>query len=365
MMESRIPAPISAVFRALLPACAYFAGTASLLTLSLLALRIPVAPAMAAICSGAFGDEESGHWYAISETLVKSTPLLFTGLSVTIAWRAGMFSIGAEGQLLVGGLASLAVWAMSRTLPPSLLVVLMLIAGSLAGAGWSAIAAWMRTRRSAPEVITTIMLNYVALNLIGWLVSDQGILHGKTQSGPHSDPLPALVSLPRLIPIAWTGLQTRVHLGAALALIAVPLVWIGLNRTAEGFGMRLIGQNPEAARTARFPIDRLRMQAMLCAGALAGLAGSVELLGITGRLGRDFSGGWGYTAIPVALLGGLSPVGTLFSALFFGALAAGSNNAQRTVGVPSVVAYVIQAATVLGIVGVRAWKNRRAGMEAD
>lgn len=350
---------------ALLPPLGYLAGMALLLTLALVALRVPVVPAYGALWSGAIGSPDTGYWYPLSETLVKSTPLILAGLSVTVAWRAGMFSLGAEGQLLIGALASLSVWAVWRSGPPAVVIPTMLLSGGLAGAAWSAAAGWMRTRRGAPEVITTIMLNYVALNLIGWLVSDQGALHGRTQSGPHSDPLPTAIALPRVVPLAWAGVQTRLHFGAALALIAVPVVWAILYRTAPGFGMRITGQNPEAARTARFPTNMLRMQAMALAGALAGLAGSIELLGVTGRLGRDFSGGWGYTAIPVALLGGLSPLGTLFSGLFFGALAAGCNNAQRTVGLPSVVAYVIQAATVLGIVGARAWKNRAAGTEAD
>jgi ABC-type uncharacterized transport system permease subunit len=216
-----------------------------------------------------------------------------------------------------------------------------------------------------PEVISTIMLNYIALNVIGWLVTDPGPLHGKTQSGPHSDPLPPAISLPNLIPVARSGAQVHLHIGVALALAMVPCVYLYLYCTAAGFSLRVVGQNPEAARVARIPMNNVRMQAMLVSGALCGLAGAIELLGVTGRLGRDFSGGWGYTAIPVALLGGLSPIGALFSALFFGALAAGCNNAQRSAGVPSVVAYVIQAAIVLAIVGARAWQLRKSGTEAD
>ncbi|HLJ57556.1 MAG TPA: ABC transporter permease, partial [Chthonomonadaceae bacterium] len=154
-------------------------------------------------------------------------------------------------------------------------------------------------------------------------------------------------------------------LGVLLALVAAPLVALYLYRTPAGFGLRVVGQNAEAARTARLPIDRLRVQAMLVSGGLCGLAGGIELLGVTGRLGRDFSPGWGYTAIPVALLGGLAPGGTLLASLFFGALAAGLDNAQRTVGVPSYVAYVVQAATVLAIVAGRAWRRRNSDAEAD
>jgi simple sugar transport system permease protein len=143
------------------------------------------------------------------------------------------------------------------------------------------------------------------------------------------------------------------------------VVFIYLFYTSNGFGLRVLGQNADAARVARFPVGRLRMQAMLISGALCGLAGAVELLGVTGRLSADFSSGWGYTAIPVALLGGLHPMGVIFSAFFFGALTAGSGNLARFSGVSSVLINVIQAASVLAVVGVRAWKNRTAASETD
>ena len=336
-----------------------------IMIVTLWALHVPPLPALIAIWTGAIGSAEAGYAAPLSNTLIKTSPLILTGLGVVVAWRGGMFSIGAEGQLLIGALAAAALWSAARQMPPAVLILTMMLIASAAGALWGGIAGWLRVRRSVPEVISTIMLNYIALDIIGWLVTDPGPLHGKTQSGPHTDPLPSAVALPNLIPLAHSGAQVHLHLGVLLALAAVPCIWLYLYRTRAGFGLRVIGQNVEAARVARIPIDRLRMQSMLISGALCGLAGSIELLGVTGRLGRDFSGGWGYTAIPVALLGGLSPVGAIFSALFFGALAAGCNNAQRTAGVPSVVAYVIQAATVLAVVGARAWQHRKSGSETD
>jgi len=356
---------VAALFRNALTATGYCGGLLVMITITLWALNVAPAPALQAIWSGAVGDREVGYLAPLSATFLKTSPLLLTGLGVVVAWRAGMFSIGAEGQLLIGALAATGLWAVAGRLTPIVLIPSMMLAASMAGALWSGAAGWLRVHRNVPEVISTIMLNYIALNVIGWLVTEPGPLHGKTQSGPHSDPLPAEISLPNLIPIAQSGVQVHLHMGVVLALAAVPCVYIFIYRTAAGHGLRVVGQNPEAARVARLPVDRIRIQAMLVSGALCGLAGALELLGVTGRLGRDFSGGWGYTAIPVALLGGLSPVGALFSALFFGALTAGCNNAQRTVGVPSVVAYVIQAATVLAIVGGRAWQNRKSGTEED
>ena len=344
---------------------AYFAGLIAMMTITLWSLNISPVPALQAIWTGAVGNSEVGTLAPLSASLTKMSPLLLTGLGVVVAWRAGMFSIGAEGQLLVGALAAMALWSVAASLPPVLLIAMMMCVGAVGGAAWSGIAGWLRVHRNVPEVISTIMLNYIALDVIGALVTAPGPLHGKTQAGPHSNPLPEAIGLPNLLPPAQSGAQVHLHLGIAIALAAVPLVALYLYRTRAGYGLRVVGQNAEAARVARLPIDRLRMQAMLVSGALCGLAGAIELLGVTGRLGRDFSGGWGYTAIPVALLGGLSPGGALFSALFFGALAAGCNNAQRTAGVPSFVAYVIQAATVLAIVAARAWRSRKSGAETD
>ena len=345
-------------------AFSYLFGGVAILAIAFLCLRVPLGAGFSALWNGAIGNPKDGFWYPLSETLVETAPLLLTGLGVVIAWRAGMFSIGAEGQLLMGGAIATVVWSLANRLPTPILIPLMLLSGSFAGGGWSAIAGWLRVRRNIPEVISTIMLNYIALSLVTWLVL--GPLHGEGQSGPYSAPFPKSQMFLRPIPVAISDIQTRFHLGVFVAFLVVPLIYLLLNRTRWGFGVRLLGQNEEAARVAKFPVNRLRMGAMTLSGMLCGLAGTIELLGVNGRLGSDFSAGWGYTAIPVALLGSLHPVGTLFSALFFGGLAAGCGNAEREqgVGVPSVVAYVIQAVIVLAIVGIRAWRQRKNGEEA-
>ncbi len=348
----------------LVQAAGYAAGFVILLTATFLLLGIPPANALTELWKGAFGDAESGHLYAISETLVKMTPLLLAGLGVVVAWRAGLFSIGGEGQLLIGALMATGTARVCHSLPAPLITILMLVTGTVAGAFWGWIAGWLRVRRNVQEVISTILLNYAALYLVGAMVG--GPLQEATHTSQQSDPMPDAVLFARLIPRALSaGMQTRLHTGVLIALIAVPIISLFLFRTASGFGVRLLGQNGEAARVARFPVDKLRLKAMLISGALCGLAGVVELLGISTRLDANFSPGWGYTAIPVALLGGLNPAGTLISAILFGALTAGCGSLSRFSGVSSVLINVIQAAAVLAVVGGRAWRARRSGGEAD
>ncbi|HZT43144.1 MAG TPA: ABC transporter permease [Chthonomonadaceae bacterium] len=353
--------PVQALWglaRGLAAAC----GLVALLALTFLALGIAPVSGLSALWVGAFGDAQSGHLYPLSETLVKTSPLLLTGLSVVVAWRARLFSIGGEGQLLMGALAATALGISWARLPGLLLTFLMVVAGMAAGAFWGWIAGWLRVRRNVQEVISTIMLNYIALYLLGWMV--EGPLQERAHRIAQSDPLPDAALFARLIPAAWSGgIATRLHSGVLLALLAVPVIALFLFNTPTGFALRVVGQNAEAARAARFPVDSLRLRAMAISGALAGLAGVVELLGINRHLVRDFSPGWGYTAIPVALLGGLHPVGTLFSALFFGALTAGSGNLERFSGVSSELIQVLQAVAVLAVVGIRAWQARRAGCE--
>jgi simple sugar transport system permease protein len=352
------------ILRAALQAFAYVGGLFALLVITFYALGIPPGIALAKLWVGAFGDAESGHLYSISETLVDTCPLLLTALSVVVAWRTGLFSIGAEGQLLMGALAATAIGLAGSRLPGPLLSLLMLLGGAAAGAGWGWIAGWMRVRRNVQEVISTIMLNYVALYLVRFMV--EGPLQEKAHINQQSDMLPPGALFAHLLPRTWSNdIPTRLHSGFLLALLAVPAVWLLLFRTRDGFGMRVIGQNAEAARVGRFAVARLRLRAMVLSGALCGVAGVIELLGVTGRLYANFSPGWGYTAIPVALLGGLHPVGSLFSALFFGALTAGSGNLNRFAGVSSVVGDIIQASAVLAVVGARAWQARRTGGETD
>lgn len=340
-------------------------GLLALLIITFLVLRVPPMRGLSALWAGAIGNREDGYWYPLSETLVKTIPLLLTGLGVVVAWRAGLFSIGAEGQLTIGIVIATTVARFGEHLPGLLLMFLMLTSGTLAGAGWALLAGWLRVRRNVQEVISTIMLNYIALQVLAWVV--EGPLQEATHIKPQSDPIPKAALLPRLLaPSLTDGIQTRLHWGIVIALVVMVAVYLYLFFTPGGFALRVLGQNAEVARMTRLNTDRLRLKAMAISGGLCGLAGVIELLGITGRLYPSFSPGWGYTAIPVALLGGLHPFGTGVSALFFGGLASGTGNLSRfTAGVSSVLVYVIQGAAVLAIVGARAWKNRKSGTETD
>lgn len=295
-----------------------------------------------------------GSGYALtSSTLVRATPLILTGLAVALAFRAGVWNIGAEGQLLAGAATATAVGLFVTPLSGPFTVVVALLLGALAGAIWAWIAAELRNRFGVLEVISTIMLNFVALYAVGYLV--RGPLQEATHVYPQSDPLPALARLPGLIE------GTRLHWGFVLALIAAPMIWWVLRYTAAGFRVRLVGQNPEAARIAgRVDVERTAMRVFLVSGALAGLAGAIELTGVTFALYENISPGYGYTAIAVALLAGLDPLGVMATGLLFGALEAGSLSMQREAAVPAVVVNVVEALLVLLILAVVRWRGGSA-----
>ncbi len=330
-----------------------------LLVITLVGLRIAPGEGLHQLWTGAVGSAEDGRLYPISATLVETAPLLLAALSVGIAWRSGMFSIGAQGQILIGGLCATISAHVLKNLAPQFVCTVMLISAMGGGSLWSFIAAWLKVKRGVQEVISTIMLNYIAIHVVGWLVL--GPLRAQGNYLAESDPLPPGVMFARLIPAAWSDhIQTTLHTGVLLALLAAPIMWVFQFRTRSGFNLRILGANPNAARVAGIHTEYLQLLAMAVSGALAGLAGAIILLGsTTGSLPSvSFGGTSGFTAIPVALLGGLHPIGALLSALFFGGLTQGCRNLEQNTGVSSVVIYVIQAAAVLAVVGIRAMKER-------
>ncbi len=293
-------------------------------------------PALRALALGAFGS--SAAWTA---TLLKTGPLLLTGLAVALAFRCGVWNIGAEGQLYGGAL--LATAFATRLAPAGSgvwLVAGVLLAGAAGGALFGALAGWLRAVRGVSEVISTILLNFVAIQLVAWAI--QGPLQEAARAYPQSDPFPAGALLPAL---------GRLHLGLPLALLLAFAVHGLLGRTALGFRLRAVGLSPVASRFAGLSPERLGTLALTLAGALAGLAGATEIAGITGRLFEGLSPGTGYTAIAVALLARLSPLAVVPSALFFGALASGAGAMQREAGVPSVATQVVQGLVILLSVG--------------
>ncbi len=359
--EARTRRPVPAPVRIIALAAAYSAGLIVLLAVTFAMLRIPVPMALKQLWVGAVGSADEGHLYAISSTLVEMAPLMLAALSVCIAWRAGLFSIGAQGQILMGALAATATAriASAAPIPAPLITFMMLVTGVAAGAAWGALAGLMRVKRGVQEVISTIMLNYTALHIVSWLVL--GPLRARGAYRTESDSLPDGILFARLIPSAWSDhIQTSLHAGVLLALFVCPLVYIYMFRTSAGFQLRVLGANDEAARTAHYPADRLKISAMALSGGVAALGGVIQLLGsATGSLSAaSFSGNTGFTAIPAALLGGLHPAGAFVTSLFFAGLTQGCRNLEQNTGVSSVVIYVVQAAAVLAVVGIRAFRQR-------
>jgi simple sugar transport system permease protein len=296
-----------------------------------------VALALTSLWQGAFGNS-----YSVGTTLIKTIPLLLTGLGVGIAFRAQMFNIGGEGQFLVGGLLASCIALNipeTRHLSAPALLTLMMIGGCAAGALWAGICAVLKTTRGVPEVISTIMLNFVAAELLSFLVN------GPMERLDHSQPATDALQDAATLPIIWSG--TPLHAGLIIAIAAAVVVWILINRTVLGFAIDIVGSNPIAARTAGYSVGKTLICAMLWSGALCGLAGAVELSGVVGFIPEGYSPGYGYTAIAVALLGRLNVFGIVLSALLFGALSAGSENMERTAGIGHELGYVIQAVALI------------------
>jgi simple sugar transport system permease protein len=305
--------------------------------------------ALRALLDGAFGS-----WYAFgSGTLVRATPLILTGLAVAIAFRAGVFNIGADGQFLAGAVIAAAVALNVSALPAHLILPLALIAAAAAGAGWAGIAAVMRSRYNVLEVISTIMLNFVATYLVSFVV--RGPLQEPTHIYPQTSEIPLVARLPRF------GSTTRLHLGFALAVALCIAAWWAMRYTAAGFRLRAVGSNPDAARSAGLiDVDRTTTRAFLVSGALAGLAGGIEVCGVTFALYENISPGYGFTAIAVALLARLDASAVIWTGILFGALEAGAGAMQRDAGVPSVVVSIVEGTIILALLVVDRWRARRA-----
>jgi simple sugar transport system permease protein len=295
-----------------------------------------ITAAYGALFSGAFGG--SGP---LSETIVAATPLMLAGLGVALGFRAGLFNIGAEGQLLAGGLlAGLAGFSL-RGLPAVIHLPLALLAGFAGGALCGFIPGILKARTGAHEVITTIMLNYVVANFALYLLAS-----ALYRRPGRIDPISKVVAVPARLPrLAGQGL--RLHAGIIVALLAAAgVAWL-LNRSTWGFELRVAGANPDAALTAGIDVGRATVVAMVLSGALAGLAGANQVLGVQLSLAPGFSADLGFDAITVALLGRASPIGVVLAALLFGALRAGGLNMQATTGTPIDIVTVIQSLIVI------------------
>lgn len=308
----------------------------------------PVAVARA-LAQGALGSR-----YNRAETLVAAIPLLLTGLGVALAFRARLFNIGAEGQFLVGAIA--AAWVGAVRVPAIVHLPLLLVVGAAAGALWSGVAGVLRIWRGVPEVLSTLLLNFVALQLVAWMV--RGPLQEAGRAFPQTNKIAVPARLALLQGATLAEPATRLHAGVFLAIFCVILVWFYQTWTAGGFALRAVGAGPEAAHAAGMGVNRTLATTFLLSGALCGLAGAIQVSGVTYFLSDRYSPGYGYTAIAVALLANLSPLALVPSALFFGALTAGSTTVQQA-GISSNVVSVLQAVTLLSLMGYSWARERR------
>ena len=280
-------------------------------------------------------------FYPILESLVASTPYMFAGLAVAVGFRCGLFNIGAEGQLFVGAICSVWVGFAIKGLPAIIHIPLALGAGALGGALWASIPALLKARFGAHEVINTMMMNYIAFRLSDWLLSDKGPLKDPRTANPISPPIELSAELPRFFadPI-------RFHLGFFIALGVAGFVWWFLFKTTWGFELRTVGQNPNAAKYAGMSITRNYLIAFALSGALAGLAGANEVLGVNHNLANAFSSGYGFDSIALALLGKSHPAGVVLAALLFGTLRSGGTRMQNVAEIPVDIIAVVQALVI-------------------
>jgi simple sugar transport system permease protein len=285
-----------------------------------------------------------GSVYALSETLTAAAPVTLAALGIALAFRAGLFNIGAEGQLLMGGMAAVVVGFAASGLPSAIHLPLALLAAMLAGALWGAIAGWLKAATGAHEVITTIMLNLIAMRLVSYVLRNPPVQR-PGRADPISQSILPTAELPRIL--AWVEPNFRLHAGFLITLAVVALVYWLLFRTTRGFEFRAAGLNPDAARYAGMRSGMIIVVVMAIAGALAGLAGANQILGVLGRASPSFSSGIGFDAIAVALLGRSHPVGVLFAGLLFGALEAGGRQMQASAGVSIDLIAIIQALIIV------------------
>jgi ABC-type uncharacterized transport system permease subunit len=318
-------------------AAPFVAIVASLLFCSLLITwaGAPVGRAYAAMLYGAVGSK-----FALTETLARATPLIFTGLSAACAFRARFWNIGEEGQLYFGALAATLVGRGVVTLPPALMIPFLMITGALAAGLLLFGLAVLKHRFGVDEVVTSLLSNFVVVLLVSMLID--GVLKDPMGMGwPQSAPIISEGQLPKLIG------GTRLHLGFAVAIVIAVAVWFYDRHTTYGYEARAVGLNRQAAAFAGIPIGRTILRVAFLSGGLAGLAGVSEVAGLRGALSLDLSPGFGYAGIIVAMLAQLHPVGVIAAAIFMAGVFVGADAMSRSVQVPSYIADVIGSASLL------------------
>jgi len=285
----------------------------------------------------------AGSQFALLETLTRATPLIFTGLAVAVAFRARLWNIGAEAQLYLGAVMTVVLGTGAVTLPSAGLIPLIMIAAMLTGALALLGPAILKTRFGVDEVVTTLLLNFIILLLVSMLL--EGSLKDPMGLGwPQSKRVVADAQLPRLIK------GKRLHFGFILAIASAIVVWVIMKKTVLGYEMRAVGHNAEAARFAGIPVNRVMVKTALLSGGLAALAGFSEVAGLKGNLTLDLSPGYGYTGIVVAMLAMLNPLGVVAAAIFVAGIFVGADAMSRSANVPSYIAEVMVATSLLTMV---------------
>jgi simple sugar transport system permease protein len=294
------------------------------------------------------------------EVLVSATPILLTGAAVAIAFRAGFWNIGAEGQLLAGAIAAAAAGQLVGDLPVPIATGALVLAAALAGAAWILVPALLRVQLGIDEVVTTLLLNPVALLLV------DGLVHG-----PWRDPVSGLPQSPRIADSAILPdllARSRVNGGFLLALGVIAVAWLVFARTTTGLRVRAVGLSPHAARFAGIEVERTLLRVALVSGAIAGVAGAVLVSGIAHRLTSGVAAGYGYTGIVVAMLGGLTMPGVALAGLVLGDLDVGASSAARSLGIPTPLGTVVQGLlllTTVALLALRRWRIARAAPPPD
>jgi simple sugar transport system permease protein len=306
--------------------------------LLLIAAGYNPARAYTVMWQGAFGDLR-----AISEVLIKATPLILIGSGLAVAFRCSIWNIGAEGQFYAGAVGATIVGIFITSLPSYLMIPLVLLVGTLLGALWGMLAGYLRVRFNANEIVTTIMLNYIAIIGTGYLVTGP-LMDPAGGKYPQTARIVEAAMLPRFLP------PTRLHIGFIIALIVAVILYLLIFKTSIGYAIRTVGINPVTARYAGIHVERHVLLAMAISGGAAGLAGAIEVAGISFRLYQQISPGYGFEGIAVALLANNHPLGIILSGILFGALRSGAEVMQISAKVPSVLVFVIQGLVILCVV---------------
>jgi general nucleoside transport system permease protein len=301
----------------------------------------PVGRAYALLLEGGFGSR-----FALTETLTRATPLILTGLAAAVAFRARLYNIGAEGQLYAGAIAAVAVGGLHGGsgfgAPAPLLFALMLAAAALAGAALLLVPAWLKVKLGADEVVTTLLLNFIVLLFVSALL-DGPMKDPAAMGWPQSVALQPALWLDPLLP------RSRLHTGLLVALALAAGIWALLRFSVWGFELRAVGANAQAAAFAGIPPGATTLKVALCSGALAGLAGAIEVAGRTGYVTLDMSPGYGFSGIVIAMLALLHPLGVVAAAVFVAGILVGADSMSRNVGAPTYIADVIVAVALIAM----------------